>query len=57
MPKQEKIGEAGAASDTNGPHELKPQHMSKTHGVIPRGSVPPPDAERKKPHEAKKEKP
>lgn len=39
---------AGAASLTHGPLELPPEHMARTHGVIPPGSVPPPDAERKR---------
>jgi hypothetical protein len=57
MPKDEKIGEAGAASHTHGPHELKAEHMAKTHGVVPPGSVPPPDAERHQPRKDKKERP
>jgi hypothetical protein len=55
--KHEKIGEAGAASYTYGSHDLNADHMVMTNGVIPPGSVPPPDAERTKPRKVKKEKP
>jgi len=54
MPKQNPIYEAGAASPTRGSHELTAEHMARTNGVIPRGSVPPPDAERKLPRKAKR---
>jgi hypothetical protein len=46
MPERKKIGEAGAASPTPGFHELKAEHMAKTNGVIPRGSVPQPGEDR-----------
>lgn len=56
--KNERLGEAGADSHSQGPHELKAEHMKRTHGIIPRGSVPPPDAERKRPAKSTgKEKP
>ena len=40
------IGDAGVASPTPGFHELKAEHMAKTNGVIPRGSVPQPGKDR-----------
>jgi len=55
--KHERIGEAGALSHTHGPHELKAEHMVKTNGVIPPGSVPPPDAEMNRPRENAKKRP
>jgi hypothetical protein len=57
MTEHEKIGGAGAPSHTRGFHELKAEHMAETNGVIPPGSVPPPDAERTQPRKVKKEKP
>lgn len=57
MTDREKIGEAGTASRTNGVHELKPEHMARTNGVIPPKSVPPPDAERNRPPKGPKERP
>jgi hypothetical protein len=42
---EQKIGENGVASYTSGPQELTAEHMAKTNGVIPAGSVPPPDVE------------
>ena len=57
MTKHETFGETGTAGHTHGPHELNAEHMVKTNGVIPRGSVPPPDAERNLPRKpGKKER-
>jgi hypothetical protein len=56
MDKHKKIGEAGTASPTQGPHQLEAKHMARTNGVIPPRSVPPPDAERNLPRKGKKEK-
>ncbi len=53
---EHEIGKAGAPSHTHGPHELDAEHMTKTNGVIPPGSVPPPDAERNRPREDTKER-
>ncbi|MDX6693898.1 MAG: hypothetical protein QOF02_1501 [Blastocatellia bacterium] len=57
--REKKIGDAGAPSHTQGFHELKAEHMARTNGVIPPGSVPPPDAEEQhhRPHKDEKEKP
>ncbi|HEX8070537.1 MAG TPA: hypothetical protein VF546_11330 [Pyrinomonadaceae bacterium] len=45
MDKHEHLGGEGTASKTHGSHELKAEHMARTSGVVPHGSVPPPDAE------------
>ena len=45
MDKHEKLGGEGAGSKTHGSHELKAEHMARTSGIVPPGSVPPPDAE------------
>ena len=56
MDKHENLGDEGKASHTHGGHELKAEHMARTSGVVPSGSVPPPDAEQKhQPHKDKKE--
>ncbi len=59
MSKREKIGDAGVASPTPGFRELKAEHMTRTNGVVPPGSVPRPDAEEHhhRPPRDKKEKP
>ena len=46
MQEHEALGKPGTTSHTKGPYELTTEHMAKTNGVIPAGSVPPPDAER-----------
>ena len=54
--KHKELGGAGVASHTRGSHELNAEHMVSTSGVVPPGSVPPPDAEMKRPRKAKKVK-
>ena len=53
---EQKIGENGVASYTSGPQELTAEHMAKTNGVIPPGSVPPPDVELNQERQRSKEK-
>lgn len=45
MAQERELGHAGAVAGAAGPLRLTREHMIRTSGVVPPGSVPPPDAE------------